>query len=30
MPKTDYFGSKSQKSPSAGGSVPRPPFTFND
>jgi len=24
--KKDYFGSKSQKSPSAGGSAPRPPL----
>jgi len=30
MPKTDYFGSKSPKSPSAGGSAPRPQFRFND
>jgi len=24
LPKIDYFGSKSPKSPSAGGSTPRP------
>jgi len=28
--KMDYFGSKSQKSPNAGGSPPRPQFRFND
>jgi len=28
--KMDYFGGKSQKSPSAEGSVPRPPFRFNN
>jgi len=26
----NYFGIKSQNSPSAGGSVPRLPFRFND
>jgi len=30
MPKMDYFGIKSQKSPSTVSSDLRPPFRFND